>query len=173
MGGYVALAFARRYPARLRALILADTKADPDDDAAKKGRDQTIETAKQKGTAAVVEPLMKKLLGPKTLAEKPDVVARATAIALRQSSAGIVEGLGALRDRPDARPGLAKIAAPTLIMVGSDDGVTPPVKARELSEGISNSQLVEIPAVCHMSNLEDSAAFNQTTRHFLASLSRS
>src|SRR5262245_34267363 len=31
MGGYVALAFARRHPARLAALILADTKAEPDD----------------------------------------------------------------------------------------------------------------------------------------------
>src|SRR5215210_7899298 len=33
MGGYAALAFARLYPQRLRALVLADTKADPDDDA--------------------------------------------------------------------------------------------------------------------------------------------
>src|SRR3954470_24210126 len=30
MGGYVALAFARRHPGRLRALLLADTRSEPD-----------------------------------------------------------------------------------------------------------------------------------------------
>ena len=42
MGGYVAFAFARKHADRLRGLILADTRAEPDDDAAKANRDKLI-----------------------------------------------------------------------------------------------------------------------------------
>lgn len=45
MGGYVALALARRYPDRIAGLILADTRAEPDDDAARANRDKMIERA--------------------------------------------------------------------------------------------------------------------------------
>src|SRR5262249_15061174 len=45
MGGYVALAFARRHPDRLRGLILADTRAEPDDAEGKANRDRMIALA--------------------------------------------------------------------------------------------------------------------------------
>jgi pimeloyl-ACP methyl ester carboxylesterase len=45
MGGYAALAFARLYPQRVRALVLADTKADPDDEAGRANRDKLIQLA--------------------------------------------------------------------------------------------------------------------------------
>ena len=51
MGGYVAMAFARRHPQRLLALILADTKAAPDDAEGKAGRDQMIAGVKDGGAA--------------------------------------------------------------------------------------------------------------------------
>src|SRR5439155_13636424 len=40
MGGYVALAFARRHPGRLRALVLADTRAEADTADARANRDK-------------------------------------------------------------------------------------------------------------------------------------
>src|SRR5689334_1195375 len=52
MGGYVALALARRHPERLRALVLADTKAAPDDASAKANRDRLIADVKAGGAAA-------------------------------------------------------------------------------------------------------------------------
>ncbi|MFO0926703.1 MAG: alpha/beta hydrolase [Gemmataceae bacterium] len=42
MGGYVSFAFVRRHPQRLAGLILADTRAEPDDDTAKANRDKLI-----------------------------------------------------------------------------------------------------------------------------------
>jgi len=42
MGGYAALAFARRHPDRMRGLVLADTRAEPDEDAARANRDASI-----------------------------------------------------------------------------------------------------------------------------------
>jgi len=44
----------------------------------------------------------------------------------------LVDGLEALKTRPDARPGLAAIACPTLVIVGADDALTPVSAAETL-----------------------------------------
>ncbi len=62
LGGYVALAFARRHPQRLRALVLADTRAEPDSPEAKAGRAKTAELAKAGGAVAVFEDAVAKQL---------------------------------------------------------------------------------------------------------------
>jgi pimeloyl-ACP methyl ester carboxylesterase len=170
MGGYVALAFARLYPQRLGALVLADTKADPDDETARAGRDRLIQLANEKGVNAVVEPLLPKLLGPTTMAQKPEVVEKVRAIAVKQSVEGVVAALKALRERPDAGPGLAHIAVPTQVIVGEEDAITPLEKAKQLAETIPNARLVTIPGAGHLSNLEDESAFNIAVREFLYAL---
>src|SRR3954471_5470103 len=53
MGGYVALAYAKKYPADLRGLILMDTKAESDTPQAKEGRAKMIELARSSGATAV------------------------------------------------------------------------------------------------------------------------
>ncbi|MBV9471190.1 MAG: alpha/beta fold hydrolase, partial [Abitibacteriaceae bacterium] len=62
MGGYVALALARKYPQRLRALILADTRAEPDTAEGKAKRDEMIQLAESKGALAVAEQMAPNLL---------------------------------------------------------------------------------------------------------------
>src|SRR5262249_41473375 len=170
MGGYVALAFARLYPQRLGALILADTKADPDDAAARAGRDRLIQLASEKGVTAVVEQLLPKLLGPTTVTQRPEVVEATRAIAVRQSVEGIIAALKALRERPDAGPGLAHIAVPALVIVGEEDAITPPEKAKQLATTIPNARMVTIPAAGHLASLENESTFNSAVREFLSSL---
>jgi len=170
MGGYAALGFARLYPQRVRALILADTKADPDDEDGRANRDKMIQLATDRGPAAVVEQLLPRLLAPGTVARKPDVVRFVRETAGRLKAEGIVAALKALRDRPDARPGLAHISFPTLVLVGDQDAVTPPEKARELTGQIPDAHLVTVPDAGHLSNLENPAAFTAALREFLIGL---
>jgi pimeloyl-ACP methyl ester carboxylesterase len=169
MGGYVALAFARLYPQRLGSLILADTKADPDDDAGRAARDKLIQLVTDKGAQALVDQLVPKLLSPVTAAQKPNVVKTVREIATRQPIEGLVAALKALRDRPDANPGLLHIAVPTLVLVGEQDGITPPDKAKVLADSIPNARLVSIPDAGHLANLENESAFNAAVREFLGS----
>ena len=170
MGGYAALAFARLYPQRVRALILADTKADADDEQARANRDRKIQLIADRGPEAVVDDLLPKLLGPSTASNKPDVVRFVRETAARQPAEGLAAALRALRDRPDARPGLAHISFPTLVVVGEQDEATPPERARELAATIPNARLVTIPDVGHLSNLEDPVAFTNAVREFLTAL---
>src|SRR5215472_7800092 len=73
MGGYVAFAFVRKYAARLRKLVLCDTRAEPDDDTARANRDKMIELASSNPVSAVLEQMLPRLLGPRTQAERPAV----------------------------------------------------------------------------------------------------
>jgi 3-oxoadipate enol-lactonase len=167
MGGYVTLAFARRHAPRLRGLILADTKADPDDAAGKAGRDKMMALATESGARAVVDQMMPKLVGADTAARRPEVVDEIRAIGSAQSSAAIIDALRALRERPDATAGLAAIAVPTLVIAGEQDLLTPPAKSEEMSRAIRGAQLVVLPGAGHMANLEQTDAFSAAVRTFL------
>jgi 3-oxoadipate enol-lactonase len=170
MGGYVAMAFARRHPSRLAALILADTKAAPDDEAGRDGRDKMIATVMAHGTTAAIESLLPKLLCEQTRNIKPEVVEFARKIAARQSESAVVAALYALRDRPDATRGLAAVAVPTLVLVGEHDTVTPPLLAARIAAQIAGSELQHIPGAGHLSNIENPVAFNAAVIAFLKQL---
>jgi pimeloyl-ACP methyl ester carboxylesterase len=133
MGGYVALAFARRHPHRLAGLISADTKAEPDDATGRANRDKMIALASSQPASAIIESMLPKLLGPVTQREQPEVVAAVRKLASAQKPAGIIAALKALRDRPDATASLANIKVPALVIVGHDDSLTPPDVARRLA----------------------------------------
>jgi 3-oxoadipate enol-lactonase len=170
MGGYASLAFARLYPPRVRALGLADTKAEPDDEDGRANRDKMIQLAEEHGPGALIDQLLPRMLAPDAAQRQPDVVRLVRDTAARQSSEGVVAGLKALRDRTDARPGLAHISFPTLVIVGEQDAITPKEKADELASNIPNARLVVIPAAGHLSNLENPVAFTNAMREFLVAL---
>ena len=170
MGGYVALAFARRQPQRLRALVLIDTKAEADDETGRAGRDKSIELVLKEGPSALVNQLLPKLLGPSTTANKPEVVEQVRQVATKQKPEAVVAALKALRDRPDAKPGLNHVSVPTLVVVGEHDSITPPTNAMALGDAIPNSRLSVITGAGHLSSMENPAMFTAVVREFLSGL---
>jgi pimeloyl-ACP methyl ester carboxylesterase len=167
MGGYVAFAFVRKYADRLRGLILCDTKAEPDDETAKANRDKLIEFASKYPPSAVVEQMLPKLLGPQTMASRPEVVEEVKRIGSAQRPAGIVGALRMLRDRPDSRPTLTTVRVPTLIVVGRDDALTPVAVSESMAAQVHGSRVEVIDGAGHLSNLERPDAFNATVRAFI------
>ncbi len=170
MGGYVALAFAGKYPQRLRGLLLSDTKADADDDAAKAGRDKMIAAADTLTGESVIAALLPKQLSNTTRDNRPTVVDEVKRIGAAQSVAGIVAAQKAMRDRPDSRPVLGQIRVPTLVVVGEHDPITPPAVAKAMAAAIPGSRLEVIPTAAHLPNLEASSEFNTVVRGWLERL---
>jgi pimeloyl-ACP methyl ester carboxylesterase len=166
MGGYVAFAFVRKYADRLHGLILADTRAEADDETTRTNREKMILLA-ESNPAQVVEQMVQRLLGPSTMAEAPEVVQEVRRIGLAQPSKAIVSALRMLRDRPDSTPTLAKVRVPTLVLVGREDAVTPLFLAQSMSAGIVGARLVVIEKAGHLSNLEQPEAFNDAVKVFL------
>jgi 3-oxoadipate enol-lactonase len=170
MGGYVALAFARRHPDRLRGLILADTKAEPDTADAKANRDKMMTFAREHGAAAVIDAMLPKMVSEQTRKERPHVVAEVKRIASAQPVETIAAALKALRDRPDASPALGAIRVPTLVIVGANDELTPPDAARKMTLAIPGALQIDILSAGHLSNLETPTDFNVAVRSFLMNL---
>jgi 3-oxoadipate enol-lactonase len=65
---------------------------------------------------------------------------------------------------------LSRIKIPTLIMVGEDDPGTPVSASEAIHERISNSKLVILPSARHLSNVEQTKAFNEALLLFLKNL---
>jgi pimeloyl-ACP methyl ester carboxylesterase len=170
MGGYAALAFARRHPQRLRALILANTRAEPDDETAKANRNRLIADAVNKTAAEIFEPMLPRMVSPITLSQRPELVAEIRRLVTEQTPQAIVAATQALRDRPDARPFLARMTVPTLVISGQDDVITPPPVLQSLAAGIPSARLETIPDAGHLTNLEQPARFNKAVTMFLRSL---
>jgi pimeloyl-ACP methyl ester carboxylesterase len=170
MGGYVALAFARRYADRLRGLVLADTRADPDSPEARVSRDKLISFAQANPSSAVLDQMIPRLLGQTTQFRRSAVVETVRWIGTVQKSEGIVGAIRALRDRPDSTPTLGQIEVPTLVLVGSEDILTPPNLAETMAQSIPNARLVTIERAGHLSNLEQAELFTNALRDFLAEL---
>jgi 3-oxoadipate enol-lactonase len=170
LGGYVAFAFWRRHRARVRALILADTRAAPDTEKARRKRRELIALARDRGSRAVADAQISLTVGASTRAKNPGVVDTVYHMLASASVPGIVGALEAMMARPDSTPTLATIDVPTLVIVGSEDAVVPVDEAESMSDRIAGSQLQVIDGAGHVSNLERPAAFNHVTSEFLAQL---
>jgi pimeloyl-ACP methyl ester carboxylesterase len=170
LGGYVALALARIAPARLAGLVLVDTKAAADSPDAREGRGRMLDLLANRGTGGVADEMMPKLLGETTRRETPALVEHVRSMILSNDPEGVRRAIVRLRDRPDATPGLASIAVPTLVVVGEEDVVTPPADAERLAAGIPGASIARIAAAGHLSTLEQPDAFGRLLADFLARL---
>jgi 3-oxoadipate enol-lactonase len=168
MGGYLAFAILRRAARYVRALVLADTKSQADTPEGMEGRRKMLQLVEEKGAAGVADDMIPKLLGVTTRRERPDVVERVRALVLSNPANGIAGAVRALMTRPDSTPLLPTIHVPTLVIVGAEDTVTPPASAAELHRAIAGSELVEIPAAGHLTNLEQPDLFQSALARFLS-----
>jgi 3-oxoadipate enol-lactonase len=173
MGGYVALAFWRKYASRVRGLILVDTRAGADSPAARQGRMDMAEQVKQRGARPAAEAMLPRLLTQAARQSRPELVEFAHAMMLRQPPTGILGAQLGMAERPDSTPILPTINVPTLAVFGDQDVITPAEpEGRLLAEAIPNARLVVIPNAGHLSNLEQPDAFNAAVRGFLVSMSK-
>ena len=167
MGGYIAFTFWRRFPEKLRALVLADTRAGADTPEGRQTRERLAATAETEGLAPVVQAQVPRLLSAGASPELRQWVQDMIEEASPQGVAGASRGMAS---RPDSAPLLAGIVCPTLVIVGEQDAVTPPAEAERMASAVPHAQLVRIPVAGHLANLEQPAAFNAALRAFLDGL---
>jgi pimeloyl-ACP methyl ester carboxylesterase len=167
MGGYAALAFARRHSERLLGLILADTRAEADSEEARRQRMILAERIRLEGSSRPALDNLPRLLSP---GARPELVSTVASWIEQARPGAVVDALLGLAARPDATHDLAQIRVPTLVNGGEQDAITAPPVLTRLHRGIPGSRLVVIPAAGHLSNLEAPEAFAEAVADLLASL---
>ena len=167
MGGYVALAFYKLFPSRVRALILADTRAQADTEEAKQTRAQQAEKALSEGMAGIADAMLPKLLTPETVSKRPEIVKRVRDMMLKTSPEGAASALLGMAERDDQTELLSRITTKTLILVGAEDAITPVADSEKMHAAIAGSRLVVLENAGHVSNLERTGEFNEALMDFL------
>jgi 3-oxoadipate enol-lactonase len=152
MGGYCALALARRVPERVRGLLLVGARTDADSEERRAGRADTIELIRNEGPGGLWQTMLPKLFADESHADEDLLFGDADAL---------IQAVEAIRDREDSTAVVRSFAGPVQFVVGEHD---PFVSATELSE----FDVREIPRAGHLVNLERTDEFNEILREFLS-----
>ena len=169
MGGYIAFELLRRHPHKVRALILANTRAEPDSAEGREQRDKTIQSVRERGTSALVEAMLPKLLSNRTAETQPEVVAQVRSMIQGTSAEGAIAAIAGIRDRKDSTELLKTIRIPTLVVAGQDDAIIPLDVQRGLGQ-IPGSTVEIVPGAGHMTPLEQPEIFNRAVSRFLGTV---
>jgi pimeloyl-ACP methyl ester carboxylesterase len=141
MGGYVALSMARQAPERVRAIVLAASRAAADSPERRRERDATIATLRADGVPANA------------------------AWGVRPEE--LIEATEALRDRPDATEVVRDFAGPLLVVAGADDETVPLEEAREVAALAPDGRLEVLDGAGHFVSIDRADRFDTLLLDFL------
>lgn len=151
LGGTVALEVVRRAPHRVTRLAVLNSSARPASDQQIDAWTALAERAEHGGFASIVAELAVDNVGP---GRDAVLIDRWIQMARRVGPDGFMRQLRAQIDRPDSRPTLHAITAPTLVISGSDDAVCPPALQAEMVAGLPAVEHRTIDGAGHMSPLD-------------------
>jgi len=169
MGGMIGQGLALNYSHRLKSLALCDTAAIVPAEAQSIWQER-IDKARKKGMEALLEETMERWFTPSFLKQNSPMLALIRKQFLVTPVSGYIGCAEAIR-KLNYLDRLSLIKMPTLIMVGEEDPGTPVSASEAMHERISNSKLVILPSARHLSNVEQTEAFNTTLVEFLKNLS--
>jgi pimeloyl-ACP methyl ester carboxylesterase len=171
LGGYVTMAFLRRYPQRVRAVVLADTKATADTEAAAANRER-IATAvvAERSQRVVLTDVLPGLVGKRTKRRRGEVLSRITDIVREAAPESVAWMQRAMAARPDSLDVLAGLDVPALVLVGDEDEVTPSSQADLMVGSLASVELVTVPSAGHLSAMEAPDDVTRALRAFLDGL---
>lgn len=170
MGGYVALEIMRQSPERVRGLILADTNAHADPEAARGKRLKAIETAREKGIEPLIKPTLLDIIAPE---HRSNDVTRHILERMAELT-GVdkyVNEQKTIMSRPDSTASIGKIDCPVLVVGGEKDALSPPDALDAMTRLIPRAAHVVIRNAAHLPPLENPAAFTAALRAFIEKIS--
>jgi pimeloyl-ACP methyl ester carboxylesterase len=171
MGGYLAIAFLRRHPDRVRGLILADTKASADSDEAAANRRRMAEAVIEAGDSALLlEEVLPTLVGATTKGRRPLVYGRVKALVERAPAYAVAWAQRAMAERPDSLDTLRAVTVPALVVWGEEDTLSPRAEAEAMADALPDGRLVTIPDAGHLTAVEAPEEFNAAVAEFLAAV---
>jgi 3-oxoadipate enol-lactonase len=162
LGGLTAMWLGVRASDRVDTLILASTAARICDAAFWEER---IERVLATGLQSLVEASMTRWFTDDFRAAHPEIVARYRRTLESCPIGGYASCCGVLRDA-DLRGAIGNISAPTLVIAGMHDPVTPPSDADAIRARIRDARVTVLDAA-HLSNVEQADAFNSRVVAFI------
>lgn len=171
MGGVIAQILSVGFPDRVRSLTLACTSC-RHHQWRRELLEEWEETARERGMGALAPEAFRWLINPRIRRRFGlwlNILAR---VLITSPDEGFANQARAILDFPDEmRDELHQVTVPTLVIVGSQDILTPKGDSVELCEMIPHAELVVIGGAAHGVNVEAPAKFNDAVLDFLSRVS--
>jgi pimeloyl-ACP methyl ester carboxylesterase len=174
MGGYVAQHVAARHADRVAAVVLVDTRLEADTPEARSNRVELAGKVGRLGQSILADAMLPRLLAvPRREADEATIARHAENQAWlrgmieRQTVPTIQAALAALGDRPDMLAAMRQVVAPTLLVVGAEDQITPPSCLELAEREMPDAKLLIVPGAGHLVPLEAPEVFNRALVEFL------
>jgi pimeloyl-ACP methyl ester carboxylesterase len=166
MGGYAALAFAERYPEKVKGLSLIHSIASADNDEKKENRRKSIELIRKGGKEPFIKQMIPNLFSPTFKDAHPSVIEEQVKRGMELAAESMMAFTKAMMERPD-RSGLLKDAEfPIQFIIGKEDGVIPPKQALAQSTAASCNFVSLYENTGHMSMIENVAELGNDLNEF-------
>jgi pimeloyl-ACP methyl ester carboxylesterase len=171
MGGYAVMAFLRRHPDRVRALVLADTKASADSPEAAANRERIAGLLDGEGsTTVLVDEVLPSLLGATTVRDRPLVAGRVRGLVEAAPPAAAAWAQRAMAARPDSLETLRGTDVPALVLWGEEDALASRDDVDAMVEALPQGRLEVLAGSGHLTAVEVPADFDAAVGAFLTTL---
>ena len=167
MGGYIAWQFWHRHRARLRALILCDTRAAGDAPLAAEARRINAQRVLAEGAGFLADAMLDKLFAAETRQRRPEVVEAARRVMQAAPPEGVAAALRGMAVRPDVSAWLPQIDVPALVIWGDKDSRAAQEAARRLAAAMPQAVAVILPDVDHFVPMRAPERFGDEALSFL------
>ena len=170
MGGFVAMRMAARRPDLVRSLLLLETSSDPEPMENVARYRLLTKMTRLLGPRMLKNKIAPIMLGKAILTDPARRAELATFVDLMARRRDIWRAVNGVVDRAGIHDELARITAPTLVVVGDEDVATPRPKAERIVAAIRGATLVTIPRAGHSSTVEEPALVTAAIEQFLQAL---
>jgi 3-oxoadipate enol-lactonase len=167
MGGVISQIVAVKYPQRVRSLTLVCT-ACRNHPWRQELLQSWAKTAEEKGMIEVGKEAAQWVMSPRSFRRLVPAFTWMGPLAALRPRHSFVSQINAILDtREDLVDQLSTITAPTMVIVGNQDILTPRGDSEEIAERIPNAELVVISGAAHGLMMEHSSTFNKILIEFL------
>jgi pimeloyl-ACP methyl ester carboxylesterase len=172
MGGYIALAYAEKYPAALNGLGLIHSTAFADSDEKKMARAKSIDFIRANGAYSFLKTSIPGLFSSEFTKNHASVIEALVEKAAGFSAATIIGYYMAMVNRPDRRAILASLEKPVLFIAGIYDNAVPFEQSLKQFHLPVQAHIHILRHSAHMGMLEEITATSKAMADFLTSANR-
>jgi pimeloyl-ACP methyl ester carboxylesterase len=165
MGGYVALAFAEKYPRKVKGIILFHSHAGADSPETRANRDRTIEIVRQ-DHHGFIRNFIPGLFDPANVKLYKDEIAALQEMASVTPKEGIIAALEGMKNRPDRQHVLAQSKVPVMFIIGKNDNRMPMEIILPQTTLPEHSEILLLEKVGHMGFIEAPAVTFRAVKGF-------